>query len=117
MPVNRGDVVLIGVPYVGTPGSKIRPAIVVQNDVLNKAMNETVIVSVTSNLSHVHRPQQMLIVVSTQEGQATGLVTNSAVRADRLHAVPHADVRKTIGRLSPALMAHLDQCLKFALDI
>jgi mRNA-degrading endonuclease toxin of MazEF toxin-antitoxin module len=89
----------------------------VQNDVLKKALKETVIVSATSNLAHVHRPQQFLIDVSTADGQATGLVTNSAVRCDRLHAVPQSDVRRTIGKLSPALLARLDACLKFALGI
>ena len=117
MPVSRGDVILISVPYVGVPGSKVRPAIVVQNDVLNKALNETVIVSVTSKLAHLHRPQQMLIDVSTADGQGTGLVANSAVRCERLHAVPQADVRRTIGKLSPVLLARLDACLKFALGI
>jgi mRNA interferase MazF len=117
MRVSRGDVILIPVPYVGAPGSKLRPAVVVQNDILNKALNETVIVSITTNLAHVHRPQQMLIDVSTPDGQATGLIANSVVRCDRLRALPQADVRRTIGKLSPVSLARLDACLEFALGI
>lgn len=39
--MNRGNVVLVDVPYVGSPGVKLRPAVIVQGDTLNKAINET----------------------------------------------------------------------------
>jgi mRNA-degrading endonuclease toxin of MazEF toxin-antitoxin module len=32
MPINRGDVVLVYVPNIGSPGGKVRPALVVQTD-------------------------------------------------------------------------------------
>ena len=35
--MRRGDVVLVYVPFVGAPGGKTRPAVVVQNDSLNAA--------------------------------------------------------------------------------
>lgn len=117
MPVSRGDIVLIGVPYVGAPGVKVRPALVVQNDALNRTLNETVIAAITSNLSHIHHPHQMLIDVTTPDGMATGLVTNSAVRCNRLHAVSQADVQRVIGKLSGALLNRIDGCLKSALGI
>ncbi|MBC8113518.1 MAG: type II toxin-antitoxin system PemK/MazF family toxin, partial [Candidatus Saccharimonas sp.] len=39
--MKRGDVVIVDVAYVGAQGSKRRPALVVQNDVLNSAIRET----------------------------------------------------------------------------
>jgi mRNA interferase MazF len=117
MPVNRGDIILIGVPYVGSPGGKVRPAVVVQNDVLNKAINETIIAAITSNIARINQPHQLFIDLSTPEGRATGLVSHSAIRCERIHAVPQGDVRKVIGKLPPALMLQLDACLKSALGI
>ena len=32
MPVKRGDVILAHVPNVGSPGGKLRPALIVQSD-------------------------------------------------------------------------------------
>ena len=113
--MKRCDVVLIAVPFVG--GSKIRPAVVVQNDFLNKTLRETVIVAVTSNLSNAHQPHQLLIDISTSDGKANGLITNSVVRADRLHTVPQSDIQKVIGTLPVALILKLDDCLRSALGI
>ncbi len=115
--MKRCDVVLLSVPFVGAAGSKIRPAVVVQNDLLNKTLRETVIVAVTSNLSNAHQPHQLFIDVSTADGKATGLLTNSVVRADRLQTDPQSDIHKVIGALPVALILKLDECLKSALGI
>ena len=98
--MKRGDVVIVDVAYVGAPGSKRRPALVVQNDVLNSAIRETIIAAITSNLSSIHQPDQLLIDVSTADGAGTGLSINSCVRCNRLHTIPQSDVQKVIGSLS-----------------
>lgn len=54
--MKRGDVVLVHVPNVGSPGGKMRPALVVQSDTLNGTIRETIIAAITSNLSNAHQP-------------------------------------------------------------
>ncbi len=115
--MKRGDVVIVDVANVGAPGNKRRPALVVQNDILNSVIRETIIVAVTSNLANVHQPDQLLIDLTTPDGAATGLSMNSAVRCNRLHTIPQSDVRQVIGTLSSALMKKVEACLKSALGI
>lgn len=115
--MKRGDVVILDVAYVGAPGSKRRPALVVQNDVLNAAIRETVIAAITSNLSNVHQPDQLLIDITMPDGAATGLSMNSAIRCNRLHTIPQSDVKQVRGSLSAPLMQKIDACLKSALGI
>jgi mRNA interferase MazF len=115
--MKRGDIVLVQVPFVGTPGAKIRPALIVQSDTLHGLIRETIIAAISSNLANVHQSHQLLIDLSTADGAATGLLTDSAIRCERLHTVPQADVQRIIGRLSDPLMARIDQCLKAALAI
>jgi mRNA-degrading endonuclease toxin of MazEF toxin-antitoxin module len=117
MSLSHGDIVPIGVPYVGSPGAKVRPALVVQNDALNRTLNETIIAAITSNLSHAHQPHQLLIDVSTPDGKATGLIANSAIRCNRIHAVSQAAVHRVIGKLPRSLLSRIDSCLKEALGI
>ena len=117
MPVNRGDVILSYVVNVGSPGGKVRPALVVQSDHNNARLNETIIAAITSNVSRVQEPTQLLIEVATPEGLASGLLHDSAVRCERLHAIPQADVRRVIGNLSAKLMRQIDDCLKAALGV
>jgi mRNA interferase MazF len=117
MPVNRGDVVLTYVPNVGAPGGKVRPALVVQSDHNNARLNETIIAAITSNVSRVHEPTQLLVAVATPDGIASGLLHDSAVRCERLHSIPQVDVRRVIGRLSAVHMRQIDDCLKAALAL
>jgi mRNA interferase MazF len=115
--MNRGDVVLVHVPFVGSPGGKIRPAAIVQCDALNALLRETVIAEITSNLSHVSRPHQVFVDVATPQGAASGLLTDSAIRCERLHTVPQSRVLRTIGTLPPQLVHDIDAALKAALEI
>lgn len=115
--MKRGDVVLVQVPFVGAPGAKLRPALVVQSDRLHGLLREAITAAISSNLSSAHQPHQLLIDISTTDGAATGLLSNSAVRCERLHTVPQTDVRRVIGHFSPMLMKQVDQCLKSAMEI
>jgi mRNA interferase MazF len=115
--MKRCDVVLVYVPFVGAPGGKNRPAVIVQCDALNVALRETVIAEITSNLAHTNKAHQVLIDVATPDGAASGLLTDSAVRCERLHTVPQARVLRMIGALSPRLMQHIDIALQAALGI
>jgi len=117
MKVTRGDVILAFVPNVGSPGGKLRPALIVQSDHNNARLNETIIAAITSNVTRVHEDTQLLIDVATTDGAASGLLHDSAVRCERLHSVPQADVRRVIGKLPDALMRQIDDCLKAALGI
>ncbi len=117
MPVKRGDVILAYVPNVGSPGGKVRPALIVQSDQNNTRLNETIIAAISSNTSRVHEATQFLIKVATPEGTPSGLLHDSAVRCERLHSIPQADVRRVIGKLSDILMRQIDGCLRAALGI
>jgi mRNA interferase MazF len=117
MPVKRGDVILAYVPNVGSPGGRVRPALIVQSDHNNARLNETIIAAITSNTSRVHEATQLLIDVATPDGTASGLLQDSAVRCERLHSIPQVAVRRVIGNLSDALMRQIDGCLKVALGV
>jgi mRNA-degrading endonuclease toxin of MazEF toxin-antitoxin module len=117
MSVKRGDVILTYVPNVGSPGGKVRPTLIVQSDHNNARLNETIVAAITSNTSRVHEATQLLIEVATPDGAVSGLLHDSAVRCERLHSIPQADVRRVIGQLSDALMRQIDDCLKAALGL
>ncbi len=58
----RGDVVIVDFPFADTGDSKVRPAVVVQNDRDNKRFRKTVIAMITGNL----RRKSQAIFSSTQ---------------------------------------------------
>jgi mRNA interferase MazF len=115
--MKRGDVVLLDYPYSDASGSKVRPVLIVQNDRDDQRLTNSIVALITKNVSRVHEPTQLLIDVSTPEGQQSGLNQTSAVTCGNLFTVAQTKVRRVIGSLSPATMTQIDACLKAALEL
>jgi mRNA interferase MazF len=115
--MKRGDVVLLDYPYADGTGSKVRPALIVQNDRDNQRLTNTIVALITKNVSRVHEPTQLLIDASSANSHQSGLIHTSAVTCGNLFTVSQAKVLRVIGSLSPETMARIDACLKAALEL
>jgi mRNA-degrading endonuclease toxin of MazEF toxin-antitoxin module len=80
-------------------------------------MQNTIVATITTNLGRAVEPTQVFIDVTTAEGKATGLLASSVVSAENLLTVRQSHVKKTIGRLSDALMLKVDDALKSSLAL
>ena len=67
MSVSRGDIVLVDYPFSDRTGSKVRPALVVQADALNRRITDTILASI-SRSTHRASATQLFIDISTPEG-------------------------------------------------
>jgi mRNA interferase MazF len=115
--IQRGDVVLLQAPFTSRAGAKTRPMLVVQNDVNNARMANTILVFITTNLARASEPTQVLVDVQTPEGRSSGLKQNSVVSCENLLTVAQRDILRTIGHLPGTLMQQVDQALKVSLDL
>jgi mRNA interferase MazF len=115
--MNRGDVVILDHPYSDGSGSKVRPALVVQNDRDDRRLTNTIVALITGNTSRAGEPTHLLIDVTTAEGSQSGLNRTSAVVCTNLFTVSQTRVRKIIGSLPASLMTKVDGCLKAALEL
>jgi mRNA interferase MazF len=115
--MRRGDVVLVDLdPVRGSEAAKRRPAVVVSNDGANAAAERlgrgvVTVVPVTSNVRRVYPFQ---IVLPAAE---SGLPRDSKAQAEQVRSVDVARVLQTVARLSPALMAGLDDRLRLHLAL
>jgi len=118
MPVNRGDVVLVPVPDTsGAPG-KMRPALVVSSDHNNRRLQDAIVAVITGTTSRARlEPTQFLIELATPEGRRSGLLTDSAAKCERLHAIQQNLIRRTVGSLFAPAMLMINDCLKAALGL
>jgi hypothetical protein len=71
--MKRGDVVLAGFPFQDVPGSKVGPAVVVQNDADNQALANTILATITGNLADAGRATNVLVDPATPDGAGSGL--------------------------------------------
>jgi mRNA interferase MazF len=118
MNVQRGDVVMVDWLFSDRTGSKRRPALVVQADVYNTSLDDTILAMITGSARRrVGAATQLEIDISTPDGAQSGLVINSVVQCENLVTVDRNFILRVRGRLSPALMGKIDACLKAALDV
>jgi mRNA interferase MazF len=118
MPISRGDIVLLPVPDTsGAPG-KIRPALVVSNNQNNARLQDAIvaIITKTTHRACIERTQ-LLIDLATAEGRQSGLLHDSAIKCERLHAIMQSLIHRKIGSLPAATMLLIDDCLKAALGL
>src|SRR5262249_56389686 len=104
MNVRRGDVVLVDYPYAAGGGTKRRPVLVIQNDRDNQRLLNTIVAQITSTTRRSQEPTQLLIEVTTPDGQQSGLRLDSVVNCVNLATVAKDRIVRRLGCLSPALM-------------
>jgi len=104
MNVQRGDVVLLDYPYASGGGAKVRPALVVQNDRDNQRLTNTIVVQNTSVTRRALEPTQLLVEVSTLEGQLSGLRQDSVVNCVNIVTLEKSKVLRRLGTLPDSLL-------------
>jgi mRNA interferase MazF len=118
MRYERGQVVLVDFPYSDQTGSKVRPALVVQADRWNRALDDTLLAMISSSLRRqVNADTQRLIRVPSAESAGSGLRMDSLIQCENLVTLDQGLVLTELGRLDPSVMADVDKCLKAALDL
>ena len=118
MKVRRGEVVLVDFPYSDHTGSKAQPALVVQADAWNQRLDDTILALITSSRHRrIGAATQLVIDITTAEGQQTGLRFNSVIQGENLLTYDQALILRVLGRLSATAMEQINTGLKAALGI
>lgn len=97
MRVSRGDVVLVDYPFASGTGSKVRPALVVQSDLNNAKLQNTIIVQITSRTRFASQPTQLLLEANSELGRQAGVLRDSAISAENIYTVRQDGIRRLIG--------------------
>jgi mRNA interferase MazF len=115
--MRRGDVIIVDFPFTSGIQSKVRPALVVQNDRENQRLTKTIIALITGNLRRANEPTHCLIDPTIPDEATSGLRGPSLISCINLYTVDQANVARTIGSLSATAIQKVDACLKNALGL
>lgn len=115
--IQRGDVVIVDFPFTDTGQSKVRPAVVVQNDRDNQKIRKTVIAMVTGNTRRRGDPSHLYVDPNDPDGTSSGLSFPSLVSCNNLFTVEQGSILHVLGHLSDPLKRQLADCLKAALEL
>lgn len=115
MPFSHGDVVLVLYPDSSLKTAKRRPALVVQADMLQTGLAQTIVAMITSNMSRAGHPSRVTIMQASHEGQQMGLHGDSVIMTDNVAAVFEREIDRAIGKCPN--MPAVDEALKRTLDL
>lgn len=106
--MNRGDVYLVDFePALGQEIQKIRPAVIVSNDVSNQKLERVQVVPITSKAARIYKSEART-VINGIEGKAT---------ASQLTTVSHVRMKRKLGTLTAGEMAAIDDAIRYQLDL
>lgn len=117
MNVQRSDVVLVDFPFAGGGGSKVRPALVIQNDRDNVRLANTIVAQITGTTHRAVEATQVLVDLNTPDGRQSGLRFDSVVNCVNLVTLDKTKVLRHLGNLSNVLMRKVGDALKAALEL
>ena len=109
----RGEIYYVTLVPVGPAElSGPHPALVVQNDIGNRASRSTMVAGITTNL----RVSRLPVGVVLEPGES-GLPRVSAVHLGQLQTVDRSRLERRIGRLPRAKMREVDEALRVSLGL
>src|SRR5580700_11804741 len=117
MNLQRGDVLKARFPHASGGRGKKRPVVVVQADDYNQRLRHAVVAQVTTNLDEKDDPACLFVEASTLEAKAAGLDRDCLICCTLLSLMSEDRLTEKIGKLSAAMVANLDDCLKAALGV
>ena len=110
----RGDVILVLFPDSNLLTAKLRPALIVQADNLQTGLPQVIVAMITSKMFRANHPSRVPILLSTPEGQQSGLLTDSVVVSDNLATIAESAIDRVIGSVP---MTKIDIALRHTLNL
>jgi mRNA interferase MazF len=111
---SRGDVLRADFdPAKGSEPAKVRPCVVIQNDVGNKYSPVTIVAAITA-AGNVPKSYPVDVPVSKPEG---GLTKDSVIQCNLIRRVDKTRIQQCTGKLSEVTMRKVDVALKISLAL
>jgi mRNA interferase MazF len=112
--LKRGEIYLVSFdPTIGHEIKKTRPALVIQNDVGNKYSPVTIVAAITSKISQISYPVEVVI----EPDGTNGLTLRSAIRLDQLRTVDRQRLVKRLGQIDRSRMSKVDEAVRISLGL
>lgn len=113
--MKRGDIVLVEVPFTDLTDVKVRPALIVSSDSVNRG-DDRILVPISSNVSNPS-PWDVLADPSDVAFAATGLHRPSAFRCAKVLTLSAALIKRRLGTAGAKYLSQVGARLRNALNL
>jgi mRNA interferase MazF len=111
--IKRGYIYLVDLnPVIGSEINKVRPAVVVSNDINNELADTVTIVPITSSVSNRVYPFEAIIPKNIGN-----LDKNSKAKANQIRTIDKKRIKKEIGKLPDEIMKEINNAIKIHLSL
>ncbi|MBI5379632.1 MAG: type II toxin-antitoxin system PemK/MazF family toxin [Nitrospirae bacterium] len=111
--IKRGEIYWVNFePAKGSEQGRVRPALVIQNDIGNLYSPITIVVPITSKVGKKQYPQTIYLPAGTG-----GLLKDSEILANQIRAITKERIQERIGSLSHEEMRRVEQAILLALGM
>ncbi|MCX6679836.1 MAG: type II toxin-antitoxin system PemK/MazF family toxin [Methanothrix sp.] len=108
-----GDIVLVPFPNSDLTNGKLRPALVLYEDAVEK---EITIAYISSKIPIVLSPCEVLVTRGTHSFEESGLIMNSVIKLNKIASIKSYLIMGLLGSADEAMQAEVnsavDMCLK-----
>ena len=113
MEFKRGDILLVNFdPVKGAEQGKIRPAVVIQNNIINQNCPLTIVAPLTSKKYNKEYPTNVEI-----NKQESGLKLDSTILLNQLRTIDKSRISRKISSLNNFIMSKVDLAIKICLSL
>jgi mRNA interferase MazF len=113
MKIRRGDIVIVNLdPVIGSEQGKVRPAVVIQNDIGNEFSPVIIVAPITSQIFGKDYPINVKI-----EKNISGLEKDSNILLNQIRTVDKKRICKNLGSLPNYIITKVDNALKLSLGL
>lgn len=113
IPIKRGEVYLMNFdPTIGSEIKKIRPAVIIQNDISNKHSAVTIVAAVSSADDSIHYPNEVFV----KKGEG-GLDNDSFVLLNQVRTIDRIRLIKRLGILKPSTVTSIDRAIEISMGL
>ena len=113
MKIKRGDILLVNLePVIGSEQGRIRPVLVIQNDISNEYSPTTIIAPITSKVYKKEYPTNVFL--SKQDSK---LDKDSTVLLNQIRTIDKSRIKRRISSLNGFTMKKVDLAIKISLDL
>lgn len=109
----KGNIFLINLdPSFGSEHGRTRPALIIQNDILNRFSPLTIIAPITSKIYEKEYPTNVFI-----SKKDSGLDRDSTILLNQIRVIDKRRILKKIGSLDSSVMKRVGRAIKVSLDL
>ena len=113
MDIKRGDIVLVNLdPVKGSEQGKIRPALIIQNDIGNEYSPTTIVAPITSTIFSKEFPTNVFLPTKD-----SNLDKDSTILLNQIRTIDKSRIVKKLSKATVAVMSKVDLAIKVSLGL